>query len=161
MKPRKKYRPKGVAMNTIYLATHGVMRLTRDDQIIKAETVALAVQDIKQGKATKDQWSAVFDCLNMVEELLKNPKVAENNPEFIEEKQDAIVSILDRQKATKGVALRSDEIAHLDELVAVWAQLLGVVTHHEYFKAMQSVESRMRRVMSGSIPQGVRVMEAA
>lgn len=161
MKPRKKYRPKGVSMNPLYIAIQGVRRLSKSDQLVKAESVALAVQDIKRGTSTKEQWSAVFDCLNMVEELLKNPKVAENNPEFIEEKQHAIVSVLDRQKATKGVALRSDEVAHLDDLVAVWAQLLDVVTHREYFEAQEAVEARMRRVLAGDVQPGVRVLEAA
>lgn len=161
MKPRKKYRPRGVSLNPIYIATQGVRLLSRDDQLLKAEAVALAVAEIKRGQAGKPQWTAVFDCLNMVEELLKNPKVATNDPAYIEAKQEAIVSILDRHKATGSKALRAEEIAALDDLVALWADLLGVVTHHEYFLAQEAVEKRMRRVMSGNVPQGVRVLEAA
>jgi hypothetical protein len=154
-KPRK---PRHASPNSLWVALMGVRYLSADDQLKRAEAVALAVQDIKQGDAGKTQWSAVFDAVNMLEQFFKSPKIAKGTEGYIDEVQQVVVGIMDRQKQGKR-ALYAGEVEVLDDLSATWASVLSVVTHAEYFQAEEAVVRRVRQVLAGG-DKSVRIVEA-
>lgn len=157
MRKRSSYRPQGANPQAWIVAMQGASLLSKGDQASRAMKVHLAVDSIRRGEASTDDWRQVFDALNMVEAFSGMPSVMQGAAEFVQHQQETIVSILDRQKATGSKALRADEITALMELDSLWAEVLGTVTHAEYFKAEQVVR---RRVMNALRQPGVHVVEA-
>ena len=152
MRKRSAYRPKGANPQAWIVAMQGASLLSKDDQARRAARMQMAVDAIRKGEGMTEDWREVFDVLNMVEAFSKMPSVMTGAAEFIEREQELIVGVLDRQRATGLKALRSHEIAALLDLSAVWADVLGAVTHAEYFKAESFVRARVVAVLRGPVP---------
>ncbi len=58
-KPRKAYRPKQIAINTLELALHGAAKPARQDRAEVLAALEEAVQALCSGVATEMQWSTV------------------------------------------------------------------------------------------------------
>ena len=160
MSSRKRYRPKGVNVQSWVVAMQGACLLSEEDQRIRVEPIRHSVELIAQGKGGKEEWQGVFDALNMIEEFSRMPKVMRNARDYIESTQGVIVGILDRQKASQTKALYPSELADLRSMVDLWAELLTTVTHHEYFKAEENTHRRLKAILASKTP-GVRIVEAA
>jgi hypothetical protein len=158
-KPRKKYRPIPVNPRAYLVAMMGACSLSRDDVLIRAESLHSKVELIAQGKATQDDWRWVFDCINAVEELCRM-KIAQGL-DVVESLQEVMAEVLDRQKATGTKALRASELAALRDFAADYTEILSGVTQQQYMTAQRRVEDRIRRVLSGErIPASWKVVEA-
>lgn len=157
-KPRKKYRPKGVNLHAITVATMGVRFLTLADIEVRVQPVREAVDLIRSGKASKAHWQAIFDALNMVEQFGQVPGVIEGDlRSWVEAQQTTIVAILDRQKEGKR-ALYAAEIDDLMALVEMWESVLQNVTHRQYFEAEEATHKRLTAILRSGTP-GVRVVQ--
>ena len=140
------------------IAIHGARLLSKHDQATRAMNLHICIDRIATGKAEIDDWRQVFDVCNLLEQFGKNPRVMRNAQEFIEHAQEQIVSIMDRQKADpKCKTLRAIELQALRDMETLWAEVLGVITHSEYFRAEQAVNERTRRVLAGQT-NGARVV---
>ena len=161
-KPRKQYRPKLARTDIFALAIQGQALLAKADQATMAEPVKLAVDRIAQGIATKDDWQDVFDVINRLERFASMPTVMRNGGDYINTMQGVIVKILDRQKTTGTKALYPGELEDLRGMVDVWVELLGTVTHREFFLAEERAQKKLQTVLRAKNPApGVRFVEAA
>ena len=161
-KPRKQYRPKLARTDIFALAIQGQALLAKDDQTKMAAPAKHAVERIAQGIATKDDWQDVFDVINRLERFAAMPTVMRNGGDYINTMQGVIVKILDRQKATGTKALYPGELEDLRGMVEVWVELLGTVTHREFFIAEERATKKLQTELRAKKPvDGVRVMEAA
>lgn len=157
-KPRKKYKPKGVSRDVIYIATMGVRFLSIEDIEARVKPVRDAVDLIRSGKANKSHWQAIFDALNMVEQFGQVPGVIQGDlRSWVEAQQNTIVAILDRQKEGKR-ALYAAEIDDLMALVEMWESVLQNVTHRQYFEAEEATHKRLVAILRSGTP-GVRVVK--
>lgn len=155
-KPRKKYRPKGVSLNSVFIATMGVRFLSGPDIEARAKPVRDAVDLIRTGQASKAQWQAIFDALNMIEQFGQMPGVIQGGlREWVEVQQETIIGILDR-KGTR--ALYAAELDDLTALVEMWESILNNVTHRQYFEAEEATHKRLVAILRSGTP-GVRVVK--
>ena len=156
---RSSYRPKGVNPTAHLMAMMGAATLSRNDVLLRAERLKLAVDQACMGQATPADWRQVFDAVNMTEQLIRM-RVAQGR-EVVEGLQEAIEAIHDRQRDTGTKGLKADERAMLRDFAADYASILGGVTQQQYMLAQRGVEDRIRRILSGErIPASVRVVEA-
>ena len=161
MSKRKRYRPKPVNPNVLALACIGQSNLTADDQETRIEPPRLALEQITKGQASKADWQAIFDVINMLDRFVKMPTVMRNGKDYLNTMQGVVVGILDRQKATGTKAIYPGELEDLRGLVDLWAELLATVTHREYSLAEDRAHARLVSVLRAKKPvPGVRVCEA-
>lgn len=160
-KPRKKYRQKPVNLNVLALAGIGQSKLTQDDQEERIAPARVALEQITKGQASKADWQAIFDVINMLDRFVRMPTVMRHGRDYLNTIQGVVCTILDRQKSTGTKALYPSELEDLRGLVELWADLLSTVTHREYSMAEERAHARLVSVLRAKKPiQGVRVCEA-
>ncbi len=158
MSVRKKYRPRGVSVETWRIAMQGAMKLLPRDQEARVAPIRDAVDKISKGQAGKEDWQGVFDALNMLEQFSRMPKVMRGAADYVHSMQTVIVGVLDRQRASGSKALYPGELEDLRGFVDQWAEVLSVVTHREYFEAEEKTHQRLVSILRSKTP-GVRVVE--
>ena len=160
MRKRSSYRPKSVNPQAHLMAMMGAARLTTTDVLLRAERVRMAVDQACIGAATNDDWRQIFDAVNMAEQMIRAKLAA--GRDVVDDLQEAIVAILDRQRGTPSRALHQAEKDALRDFAADYAGLLSGVTQQQYMTAQRGVEDRIRRILSGEhIPASIRIVEAA
>lgn len=160
-KPRKKYRQKPVNLNVLALAGIGQSKLTQEDQEERIAPARVALEQITKGQASKADWQAIFDVINMLDRFVRMPTVMRHGRDYLNTIQGVVCTILDRQKSTGMKALYPSELEDLRGLVELWAELLSTVTHREYSMAEERAHARLVSVLRAKKPiQGVRVCEA-
>ena len=101
----------------------------------------------------------VFDAVNMAEQLIRSKLAA--GRDVVDDLQEAIVAIMDRQRGTPSRALHQAEQDALRDFSADYAGLLSGVTQQQYMMAQRGVDDRIRRILSGErIPASMRIVEA-
>ena len=161
MSKRKRYRPRPVNPNVLALAGIGQSKLMTEDQEARITPPRLALEQITKGQASKADWQAIFDVINMLDRFVKMPTVMRHGRDYLNTMQGVVVGILDRQKATGTKALYPGELEDLRGLVDLWAELLATVTHREYSLAEDRAHARLVSVLRSKKPvPGVRVCEA-
>jgi len=160
-KPRKAYRPKHVNPGAWAIAMQGAMLLSKTDQVTRAMRVHDSVERISRGEHDMVDWRRLFDAVNMLDALSSMPSVMRGGREFVERLMGVVADAVERQRDTGTRALRAGELQALRELSALWAEVLGVVTHREFFEASERVERTVARVLRGDVRAGERVVEAA
>lgn len=162
MSKRKAYRPRPARTDVLALAIQGQAKLAQADQDAMAAPLKAAVEQIRKGDAATADWQAVFDVLNMLDRFCTMPTVIRHGADYLNTMQGVVVQILDRQKATGTKALRANELEDLRGLGDLWVDLLGTVTHREYFLAQERSALKLQTVLhSKQTPGGVRIVEAA
>lgn len=146
MKKRKAYRPKPVNPLAHMAAIVGTRPLERDDILRFVAPIDAAVEAAREARAGRDEWRAVFGAINVIEELILMG-VAQDEHGAIEDMQRAVVSALDRAKATGIKALKADELSLLVELRATYTDLLCGITHRQLYDAAARSEARVARVL--------------
>lgn len=136
----------------------GQCLLTQDDQDSFAAPVKLAVDNAAKGCASKADWQAIFDVINMVDTFATMPKVMKGATDYARGMQNVIEALLDRQKATKSKTLYAHELADLRGLVELWEGVLTVVTMAEYLQCQE--KTHVRIVQALRCKTGAIVVEA-
>jgi phosphoenolpyruvate carboxylase len=136
------------------VAIMGTCKLSADDKAGFVEPVRGAVDAIRKGQGTKDEWQKLFHALNMLEQFSRSPQIMRNARDYIESMQDVITGILDR----KTKSLHASELADLVSLADLWEEVLGTVTMREYSKAEAECERRLVAILRSGT-RGVRVVE--
>lgn len=156
-KPRKAYRPGRVNPLAMLAAMQGAALLSLDDRLAWQNELHDALTAVRTGTAKKAQWAALFDAINITEELCRM-RLARDTANVVDTAQDAVAAILDRQRDTGVRAARASELQALRELVSEFADLMAGITHRDKFEAEARVAERVRRVLAQ--PEGVRVIDA-
>ena len=157
MRKRSSYRPKAINPLAYLVGLQGASVLSKEDAIVLSMPVHLAVDAIRSGKATQDDWRTLTMAINVTEELIRM-KVAQDADGSIEALQETISSAHHRIRNTKSPALWGDEVRALLDFAATYADLLSGVTQGELFNAQDRTHQRMLRVLSGVKQVGVRVL---
>jgi hypothetical protein len=158
MRKRSKYRPKGSNPTAHLMAIQGAAKLDINDVLKFVAPLDAAVEAARQGKANKEHWQAVFNAINLIEELIRR-KVAQDEDGAIEAMQQAVIDALDRLKQTGSKTLKAQEINALLDLLGVYTDLLSGITHSELFEAELGVQRRLIRVLSEGPRKGDVVMK--
>lgn len=158
MRKRSKYRPKGSNPTAHLMAIQGASKLDINDVLKFVAPLDAAVEAARQGKATKENWQAVFNAINLIEELIRR-RVATDEDGAIEAMQQAVIDALDRLKSTGSKTLKAQEINALLDLLGVYTDLLSGITHSELFEAELGVQRRLIRVLSEGPRKGEVVMK--
>ena len=160
-KPRKAYRPRPVNALAMVAAIQGACLLSVEDRLAWQEQLHDALTAVRTGAAQRAQWAALFDAINLVEELVRMG-VAKDPAEVVPTAQAAVCAILDRLQATGVRSARAAELQALRDLVAAFADLMAGITHAERFNAEARVAERVRRVLSQKPKAGayVRIFNA-
>lgn len=141
-KPRKRYRPKGVNPLAYLVAIQGAAMLTLDDRVRWAMQIDDAITAISQGKSDVSHWTAVFDAVNLVEQLIIDG-FARDDDGIVEAAQQACVTIMDR-RTTQGIrAVRAQELAALRALAGAWSDLMDGLTHQQRAAAEERLGHRI------------------
>lgn len=158
-KPRKRYRPHGVNLQSVAVAIQGAALLTLEDRIAWQQDLADALAAVRTANASRDQWAALFDAINICEELCRM-RLASDDQEVVPRAQAAVVAILDRMRDSGVRSARGAELAALADLVAAYADLMEGITHQQRDDAIQRAAARIRHVLASAAPTGdVRVVE--
>ena len=157
-KPRKKYKPKHVNPVSWKVAVMGQCRLSGFDQENFAAPAKLAVENAAKGCASKADWQAIFDVINMIDTFSTMPKVMQDATDYARSIQNVIERLLTRQKETKSTSLYSHELADLRGLIDLWCEVLTVVTMAEYLQCQE--KTHMRIVQALRCKTGAIVVEA-
>lgn len=139
------------------MAIQGASKLNINDILKFVAPLDAAIEAARQAKATKEHWQAVFNAINLIEELVRR-KVAKDEDGAIEAIQQAVISALDRLKQTGSKTLKAQEINALMDLLGVYSDLLSGITHSELFDAELGVQRRLIRVLSEGPRKGEVVM---
>lgn len=159
MRKRSSYRPKGINPTAHLVAMMGAACMSREDVIRRGMDLSEAVQRASQGKASKEDWRLIFDCINVIEQLARM-KVLQGL-DVLEELQATVMQIMDRQRDTGTKALRATELTALRDFAADYTTVLRGVTQQQYMNAQRAVEDRIRRMLASErIPASVHVVEA-
>lgn len=142
-KPRKKYKPKHVNPVSWKVAVMGQCLLAEVDREDFAAPVKLAVDNAAKGSASKADWQAIFDVINMVDTFSTMPKVMQDATDYARSIQNVIERLLNRQKETKSTSLYSHELLDLRGLVDLWREVLTVVTMAEYLQCQEKTHTRI------------------
>ena len=156
-KPRKKYVPKHVNPVSWKVAMMGQCKLSQHDQDTFSAPCKLAVDNVRQGSASKADWQAIFDVANMLDTFATMPKVMQNATDYVRSLQNVIERILNRQKQTGAKALYPGELQDLREMLELWIEVLSVVTMAEYLQCQEKTHVRIVRALrseSGAIVVG-------
>ena len=157
MRKRSSYRPKGANPLAYLVGLQGASLLSKEDAIVLTMPVHLAVDAIRMGKATNEEWRTVTCAINVTEELIRM-KVAQDADGAIEALQETISSAHHRIRATNSPTLWGDEVRALLDFAATYSELLSGVTQSELFQAQDRTYQRMLRVLGGQKQVGVRVL---
>lgn len=158
MRKRSKYRPKGANPTAHLMAMQGAAKLDINDVLKFVAPLDAAIEAARQAKATKEHWQAVFNSINLIEELVRM-KVAQDEDGAIEAMQQAVIDALDRLKQTGSKTLKGQEISALMDLLGVYSDLLSGITHSELFEAEVRMNRRVERVLNEGPRKGDVVMQ--
>jgi hypothetical protein len=155
----KKYTPKGVNRESWKVAMQGAMLLSETDQAIRANRVRDAVALIAAGSGDVVAWSSVFDAVNLLEQFSRSPKIMTGAADYILSMHIVISAVLERRK-NGGDDIRPAEVQDLRDFADLYAEVLSVVTHHEYRIAEEKTRQRLWAIRN-SCTKGVTVLEVA
>lgn len=148
MRKRSSYKPKQINPLSCIVALQGAQLLSRDDQVSRALALSMAVDDVESGEAGPEEWKVIFEAINHIEAFSRDKSIMTGAKEFIDAAHTTVLGILEREKRGQRSVL-PEELQVLRDLTELWAAVLGLVTHAQYFKAETVVNEYVRNVLKG------------
>lgn len=141
-KPKKKYRPKPVMLNTMEFVKESIKPLVEHDSYVLdwklKNNVAFAA--LLRAEATRKDLDTLVAARNIVEALVITLKGADINGTLVRS-EAALIEICDRANAGKGTAMRAPEIQALRDLMEFHDALLDAVTVQQFETALNCARS--------------------
>ena len=136
-KPRKRYRPKPVMLNTIEYVQESVQPLAEHgtwlvDWGLKNHG---AFDALMKGQATKAHLDTLVAARNITEALVVTLDGADNDG-TLTRSAVALIEICDRANAGRGTAMKAPEIQAMRDLLALHDEILGVVSIKQFEVAL-------------------------
>lgn len=128
------------------VAIQGAALLTLDDRLRWAMQLDEAVTAISQARADVGHWTAIFDAVNLVEQLVLDG-FARDDDGIIEAAQQACVDIADRRTRLGVRSARSHELAALRNVVSSWSDMMEGLTHQQRAVAEERLRRRIDRAL--------------
>ena len=127
-------------------AAYQASTLTPSEWNTQMQPVIVAVEQLSQGVWTNDTWQPLFECLNRIESLTKLNHVKAQD--WINDAQKAMVTALDRRKQTGATAFKSEELAMIHEIKALYGDLLKETSHRQFAEACRHTNANVSRILS-------------
>lgn len=148
-KPRKQYRPKWIAQNTVQIAVMGARRLDLMDVAAFMLPLRGAITAISKGRAGRTDWTCLFDAVNTAEQLC--PMLAGKDwREWVEQTQSDVLAVYDG----------AGDVLALHHVADTFAELIGAATCRQMLEAQASAARKINAaLMSGRSNNKVRVVD--
>lgn len=140
-KPRsKKYVPREVQLDAVGWALAGAHLLPAGAVTDCMAVVDAAFLAMKQGRATRDDWNGISQCLNIAE-ALAGLQIGSNLMPQIERGQEALDKIARRMLEFGDKHCKAPELAAITESLAMYRIQLKLCTQAEMSRAVQKVKN--------------------
>ena len=151
-KPRKAYRPRQIACNTLELALHHAAKPTEEDLHDVLQPIADCVKALREGVATEGQWAIAAGAVQMAMSI-ERQGVVRGLVEHLASAEAALQGIYRRAMATgewKGTALYYQELDALQEFLELHTFQIRQLGRREFIRAIEGAERQVRR--DGHVP---------
>lgn len=123
-----------------------------------ASKLDMCLDQVRRGTASQDDWAEVFDCCNLVQELVAM-RIAQDFDGCVQAAMDACAAIVNRQVDTGIRAARASELQALYDMRRNWVYLMDNVSLAERERAIKRFRARHEHIArGGAVPPGVRVI---
>jgi len=138
MRKRSKYRPKGVIMDTMAWLKSGWMKLadTHEANMNVRLRNHMALDMLRSGKATNTEVSELINAMN-VAEALSSIGIGADYKEEIQQAQQALVSLINRQRTYQRFVLTAVELSVLNLGMEIHDAQLDAATISDIEKALK------------------------
>lgn len=151
-KPRKKYRPRPVLLNTMEFVKESIKPPAEHDSYVVDWSLKnhIAFEALMQGQATRDHLNTLVAARNICEAITVTMKGLDPDGTLVRS-EAALIDICDRANAGKGTAMRAAEMQALRDLMASHDELLKCVNVKQFEAALayakrEVVEGRVRKL---------------
>lgn len=150
-RPRKAYRPRPVAIDTVERAIAGAgmpPRQTIDDLVTP---MLQALDEMRRGQGCKASWECLADALNVAQALM-DLQIAPDHRATVVGACAALGAVADRVNAGGSFTLRGPELAALQDACEIHEIQLQVASQREIRDAIEAVKRMVRGVLHGQAP---------
>ena len=136
-KPRKKYRPKSVILNTMEFVKESIKPLAEHDSYVIDWKLKnhVAFATLLRGEAKKAQLDTLVAARNICEALVVTLK-GQDIDGTLTRSAVALIEVCARANAGKGTAMRAPEMQAMRDLMAFHDELLDAVTVQQFERAL-------------------------
>lgn len=151
-KPRKAYRPRQVACNTLDIALHHAAKPTEDDLQDVLQPIAQCVKALREGVATEGQWAIAAGAVQMAISI-ERQGVVRGMVEHWASAERALQGIYRRAMAAgewKATALYYQELDALRDFLSLHTFQIRQLGRREFIRAVDGAERQVRK--DGHVP---------
>lgn len=151
-KPRKAYRPRQIACNTLDIALHHAAKPTEDDLQDVLQPIAQCVKALREGVATEGQWAIAAGAVQMAISI-ERQGVVRGLVEHWASAEAALQGIYRRAMAAgewKPTALYYQELDALQEFLSLHTFQIRQLGRREFIRAVDGAERQVRK--DGHVP---------
>jgi hypothetical protein len=160
-KPRKPYRPRRIACNTLDIALHHAAKPTPEDLQDVLQPIAQCIKALREGVATEGQWAIAAGAVQMAM-AIERQGIVRGLAEDLADAERALQSIYRRATATgewKSTALYHQEINDLHTFLNLHTFQLRQLGRREFLRAVDGAERQVRR--DGHVPSRSKLLANA
>lgn len=158
-KPRKRYIPKRVEIDTMGAAHARASLIPHAERRTLVEPVRGALDRLRRGVGDWGAWCSLADALKVAERLAQLGIASDRQAEF-DAAQAALATLHERVQATRSWTLRGEEIKALADGVELHEVQLEVCTQGELAEAITTVKRCVTQALAGNAPKAARVCVA-
>ncbi len=151
-KPRKPYRPRHIAVNTLELAMHHAAKPTQEDLRDVLQPVQQAVKALREGLATEGQWSVVAGAVQ-TGLAIERQGIVRGLQAHLASADAALQAIYRRAKTSQAwrpTALYYQELEALQTFVKLHSFQIHQLGRREFIQAINQAERQVKK--DGHVP---------
>lgn len=151
-KPRKAYRPRQIAINTLEIALHQAAKPTQADLRAVIQPVEQCVRALREGVATEGQWAIVAGAVQMALSI-ERQGIVRGLIEHLQTTEQALQTIYRRAMASgqwKATALYYQELDALQAFTHLHKFQIAQLGRREFVTAINGAERKVRK--DGHVP---------
>lgn len=145
-KPRKAYRPRLIAVNTLEIALHRAAKPAAADREEVLNMLRQAAQALREGVATELQWSIIAGALD-VAKAIEHQGIVRGLSEHLNTATQALQAVYDRALASgqwKPTALHYYELDAVQTFVDLHTFQVNQLGRAEFLAAVDSAQARIK-----------------
>jgi len=146
-KPRKAYRPRQIAINTLDLTMHYAAKPTQEDLQDVLQPVEQCVRALREGVATEGQWCIAAGAVQMAL-AIERQGIVRGLVEHLTSAEQALQAIYRRALATgqwKPTALYYQELDALRDFLQLQTFQVNQLGRREFMQAISRAERQVRK----------------
>lgn len=147
-RPGKKYHPREVRRDIAALLFEGDAPLPDHQRASLLMAVHGSALALVQGDAPRQEWHSIVSALNITQMLCEKAGNSHVGLEVVAAAQNAMIAVGERCHRVGRLGVTGDEMRAINEAIALYEQLLEIVTKRQYAAA---IEEGMRRLATGDV----------